>query len=127
MRVFMCLDQKDGLLFNDRRQSRDREVVADIEKTIGHEEIGMSEYSAKLFEGHDNIVVTNDLKDCRNVFLEKDDLDLLDFDELIIYRWDKVYPADARLTFDYKSMMLKDVSVITGYSHDKIIKEVYVR
>ncbi len=127
MRVFMCLDQKDGLLFNDRRQSRDREVVADIEKTIGHEEIGMSEYSAKLFEGHDNIVVTNDLKDCRNVFLEKDDLDLLDFDELIIYRWDKVYPADARLTFDYKSMTLKDVSVITGYSHDKIIKEVYVR
>lgn len=127
MRVFMCLDQKDGLLFNDRRQSRDREVVADIEKTIGHEEIGMSEYSAKLFEGHDNIVVTNDLKDCRNVFLEKDDLDLLDFDELIIYRWDKVYPADARLTFDNKSMTLKDVSVITGYSHDKIIKEVYVR
>lgn len=127
MRVFMCLDQKDGLLFNDRRQSRDREVVADIEKTIGHEEIGMSEYSAKLFEGHDNIVVTDDLKDCRNVFLEKDDLDLLDFDELIIYRWDKVYPADARLTFDYKSMTLKDVSVITGYSHDKIIKEVYVR
>lgn len=127
MRVFMCLDQKDGLLFNDRRQSRDREVVADIEKTIGHEEIGMSEYSAKLFEGLDNIVVTNDLKDCRNVFLEKDDLDLLDFDELIIYRWDKVYPADARLTFDYKSMTLKDVSVITGYSHDKIIKEVYVR
>lgn len=127
MRVFMCLDQKDGLLFNDRRQSRDREVVADIEKTIGHEEIGMSEYSAKLFEGHDNIVVTDDLKDCRNVFLEKDDIDLLDFDELIIYRWDKVYPADARLTFDYKSMTLKDVSVITGYSHDKIIKEVYVR
>ena len=47
MRVFLCVDQNNGLLFNERRPSRDREVVADIERTLQGEPIAMREYSAK--------------------------------------------------------------------------------
>ena len=127
MRVFHCVDQNNGLLFNERRPSRDREVVADIERTLQGEPIAMREYSAKLFEGMDNVQVTDDFQGCENVFLEADDLANLDFNTLVVYRWDKVYPADVTLSYDLKSLKLDDVSVIKGYSHDEIVKEVYTR
>ncbi|WP_305151049.1 hypothetical protein [uncultured Dubosiella sp.] len=127
MRVFLCVDQNNGLLFNERRPSRDREVVADIERTLQGEPIAMSAYSGKLFEGMDNVQVTDDFQGCENVFLEADDLANLDFNTLVVYRWDKVYPADVALSYDLKSLKLDDVSVIKGYSHDEIVKEVYTR
>gem|GEM_PF-5722604 len=30
MDVFVCLDDRNGMLFNHRRQSRDREVIRDV-------------------------------------------------------------------------------------------------
>ncbi len=127
MRVFVCVDQKDGLLFNNRRPSRDRVVIEDIEKMSDGQDIAMSEYSAKLFEGYDHVVVTENFKDYENVFSEQADLKELAWDELIVYRWDKVYPSDVKLDVDLSSLKLKDVSTLQGYSHDTILKEVYVR
>ncbi|EOS60624.1 hypothetical protein C815_01080 [Firmicutes bacterium M10-2] len=127
MRVFVCVDQKDGLLFNNRRPSRDRVVIEDIEKMSDGQDIAMSEYSAKLFEGYDHVVVTENFKDYENVFSEQADLKELAWDELIVYRWDKVYPSDVKLDVDLSSLNLKDVSTLQGYSHDTILKEVYVR
>lgn len=127
MRVFVCVDQKDGLLFNNRRPSRDRVVIEDIEKLLDGQDIAMSEYSAKLFEGYDHVVVTEDFKDFENVFSEQANLEELAWNELIVYRWDKVYPSDVKLDIDLSSLKLKDVSTLQGYSHDTILKEVYVR
>lgn len=127
MRVFVCVDQKDGLLFNNRRPSRDRVVIEDIEKMLDGQDIAMSEYSAKLFEGYDHVVVTEDFKDFENVFSEQANLEELAWNELIVYRWDKVYPSDVKLDIDLSSLKLKDVSTLQGYSHDTILKEVYVR
>lgn len=127
MRVFVCVDQKDGLLFNNRRPSRDRVVIEDIEKMLDGQDIAMSEYSAKLFEGYDHVVVTEDFKDFENVFSEHANLGALAWNELIVYRWDKVYPSDVKLDIDLSSLKLKNVSTLQGYSHDTILKEVYVR
>ena len=127
MRVFVCVDQKDGLLFNNRRTSRERVVIEDIEKMSDGQDIAMSEYSAKLFEGYDHVVVTENFKDYENVFSEQADLKELAWNELIVYRWDKVYPSDVKLDVDLSSLKLKDVSTLQGYSHDTILKEVYVR
>ena len=35
MTVFVCLDDRGGMLFNLRRQSRDREQMADMLRLVG--------------------------------------------------------------------------------------------
>ena len=51
MNIIICLDTKNGMAFNRRRQSRDRCVIADMEKSIPNAEILASSYSKPLFEG----------------------------------------------------------------------------
>ena len=39
MRVIVCLDDRNGMLFNRRRQSRDRRVVEDILRELGEKRL----------------------------------------------------------------------------------------
>ena len=50
MRVIVCLDDKGGMTFNNRRQSRDRVLIADVVKMADGSKIFISQYSAMLFE-----------------------------------------------------------------------------
>ena len=51
MHVIVCLDDKEGMLFHGRRQSRDREVVGEILKRTKGRRLWMSPYSQPLFQG----------------------------------------------------------------------------
>ena len=42
MTVFICLDDKNGMLFNHRRQSRDKAVIEDMLSFAGYEKIYMA-------------------------------------------------------------------------------------
>ena len=59
MNVIICLDQNNGMLFNNRRQSRDRIVRKNILEYINGAKLYMDEYSFKQFseDKADNIVV----------------------------------------------------------------------
>lgn len=52
-----------------------------------------------------------------------------EIEKLIIYRWDKVYPADLVFTYPLapKGWNLSGQHVFTGTSHDEITEEVYTR
>ena len=59
-----------------------------------------------------------------------EDLDLRDYNitvsEIIIYRWDKQYPADMHFEVKFDGYVCKNREEIKGFSHEKIIKEIYV-
>ena len=46
---------------------------------------------------------------------------------VILYRWNRTYPADLRLTLSLEGWSLERREIFAGSSHEKIIKEVYRR
>lgn len=151
MIAIVCVDQKNGMLFNHRRQSQDREVRRDILEQTKGKKLWMNEYSYKQFahgaegenkEGGKNLFCNgkNDLADIviaadfvekagsgEYCFIENQKLAGLPVEKLVLYRWDKVYPAEVKLDIDLKEWRLEEQSEFQGYSHKIIVKEVYER
>ena len=136
MKLIICLDDNGGMLFNSRRQSRDRTVIADIIEALGEETLYVNEYSSKLFSEYEGrYSVVDGLSD----ILEKDALcfvenidpsPYIDFiTEVTVYRWNRVYPRDLCFNVDLSSEGFSLVSSrdFEGYSHEKITKEVFKR
>lgn len=130
MVLIVCLDLNNGMYFNNRRQSRDREVIKDIAFITKNNNLIMTEYSHKLFEDEcENIVITDDFKgeylENDFCFVENEDVQLENMKKIIVYRWDKVYPSDYCLNLE--GYHLTSTLEFKGYSHEKIVKEVYLR
>ena len=49
MIVIVCLDDKKGMMFNHRRQSRDQAVTDRIQKICAGKKLWMNAYSDKLY------------------------------------------------------------------------------
>ena len=130
MTVFVCVDDNLGLRFNGRRQSKDRAVIADILKSLDGE-LFLEPYSAKLFEGKDitpREVEAAPQSGC--FFAERPMAEHLEnIDRLVLYKWNRVYPAD--LHFDIRPLeagfRLVSAEDFEGYSHERITKEEYVK
>lgn len=135
MKVIVCIDDNNGMMFNNRRQSRDRILIDDIVKNVFGGNLLMAPYSEPLFEDSnidafflsEYILEEADPEDY--CFIEnKPLLPYLDrINELIIYRWNRKYPADMYLDVNplKHSFHLVSTSEFTGSSHEKITKEVY--
>ena len=134
MRVAVCIDDFGGMTFNGRRQSRDRELTADLVREAGEGKLRISPFSADLFEA-DAVAVSADFlaeaAEAELCFLEDQPLlpHLDRVDELILYRWNRRYPRD--LLFDVDpvaaGLRLVEQTEFRGYSHEKITKERYTR
>lgn len=61
MTGIVCLDQEDGLLFNGRRQSRDRVVTEKILSMTEGKPLWMSAYSRRIFPEDAPVCVAEDL------------------------------------------------------------------
>lgn len=126
----VCLDQKNGMYFNERRQSRDRYVIRDILDMTKESVLYINSYSEELFGNQRNKYIVSDdyfsdAKENDYCFVENHVLDQSSVNKLIVYRWDKVYPSDYKL--DMSGWKLISTMVFMGYSHDEIVKEVYIR
>lgn len=133
MTVCICLDKNGGRLFNRRRQSRDRRLIDDLCVFAGEAPIFASAYSAPLFSHSDRLPsVTEDPSAVPSggiYFCEREDpLPLLSrADTLVIYRWNKVYPADCFFTHEPGELGFRPVQKtdFPGNSHNNIDREVY--
>lgn len=133
MHIIVCLDDKNGMLFNKRRQSRDEVLCKRIIEEAGEKAILMNGYSAKLFEEGRVTVDENFLENAKAgdiCFVEN--TDVLPFAEhiesIMVYRWNRVYPSDTVFPFEEltKGRRLLQKTEFTGKSHEKITEEVYV-
>lgn len=134
MKLIVCLDDRMGMAFNRRRQSRDRVLLNDLCAHVGKEPIYLLPYSLPLFE---DLPITclplspalSEPKDDSFVFLETTDPSPLAdrIDELILYRWNRHYPSDLTFSMDLKAFTLTHTEEFVGSSHEKITKEVWKR
>lgn len=131
MKVIICLDDKGGMLFNNRRQSRDKEVLKDIVNNLDEEKLYISPFSEKLFaDFSDCIVIDEDFlinaSENTACFVENKSLEgVSGISEIIVYRWNRVYPADFKCKVDFSLFTLVESVDFKGFSHEKITKETY--
>ena len=130
MNVIICLDQNNGMLSNNRRQSRDRIVRKNILEYINGAKLYMDEYSLKQFseDKADNIVVCDNFSNAEDsdfCFVEKQHINTEQINKLIVYRWDKIYPADVSFGMNKIKLNLTETLEFQGYSHEKIVREIY--
>lgn len=134
MKIIVCVDDSGGMMFNNRRQSRDRTLIADVIETVSDSKLYIDKYSEKLFveyEGkytvaEDMLYVADSQDFC---FVENKQLqEFMDkIDEIIIYRWNRRYPSDFYFDIDMNGFKLCSADEFEGYSHDVITKEIFRR
>lgn len=136
MRLIVCVDEGEGLSFGGRRQSRDRAVCQRILELTEEDPLWMDTYSAKLFaDAEDRICVSDSCLEQAGendwCFAEIQDLTSYTskVNTLVIYRWNRRYPADNKLPFALRLACPRSVSRrdFAGSSHERITEEVYSR
>lgn len=134
MIAVVCVDERNGMLFNGRRVSRDRLVCEDIlHSCSGY--LWMEPYSASLFAQMPQEqlrVETQFLEKAEDgawCFVEREPLSpyLQKLEQIVIYHWNRHYPADTYLDISLKDWTLVSTEEFAGYSHPKITKEIYRR
>ena len=135
MIVIACVDDNNGMLFHQRRQSRDIALYNHILQWAVGKILLMNEYSAKQFlkEEHQNVIVQSNFLDIAQeqdyCFVENTEISKYgnDIQKIILYRWNRVYPADYYFQFPINKYIwkLQKVSDIKGNSHEMITEEVY--
>ena len=127
MILALCVDDKLGLQFNRRRQSRDQAVTDDL-LSLG-KKLWVHPYSEKLFAGcaqvSENYLT---LAQAGEICFAEDTAYLAHADKIeaiLLYRWNRVYPRD--LMFEFPGQWrLVQTREFAGTSHEKITREVYI-
>ena len=130
----LCIDDKNGLSFNGRRQSRDRVLIDRLLQMFPDKTINIKSYSSPLFEDHsDRVNISDDLPDkLKNgeVFFSEN-LDPAPYkdsiEKLIVFKWNRAYPSDKKMTLGLSDYSLISSEDFTGNSHDKITVSEYKR
>ena len=136
MTAFICVANNNGILFNKRRVSRDKLVISDLTKEVGDGFLYVSLYSAPLFDESDvSAIATSEPHKSADptdfIFAEEISPSAYEplLDKLVIYRWNRDYPADFFLDFvpEKRGFKLTASIEFKGNSHEKITKEIYER
>ena len=135
MNIIVCLDDKNGMMFNKRRQSQDRVLRQHMLELAGDKKLWMNAYSRKQFSKEDEnriAVAENGFQNIRSgeyCFLEDEDPAQYteQIEELILFHWNRIYPADFFCTLDLSEWKRKTTEEFAGCSHEKITQEWYVK
>ncbi|MDD5931522.1 MAG: ribonuclease Z [Oscillospiraceae bacterium] len=133
MTLIVCLDDKNGMAFNHRRQSQDRLLRRRVLDLAGEAPLWMNAYSAGQFGESAAIRVAEDFLDRAG----PGDFAFAEFpplapwaeraERIIALRWNRLYPADARLDIDLSAWRLTSTEEFPGSSHETLTLEVYQR
>lgn len=133
MYVIVPVDNRMGVGFNGRRQSRDSVLNAYLLKLSQGKTLWMAPGSAALFSQASGVRIDED-------FLSQAESEDLCFVEgqcllphldkirgVVLCKWNRDYPADLFLDLDLKSWQLLHTEEFPGSSHEKLTIEVYVK
>lgn len=134
MKVVVCLDDKNGMLFNNRRQSRDRVLIADIMEEIGNTKLVISPFSRALFAQYSDKVTVMEsfLSEApQDSVCFAENCSFSDFTEKIsevtVYKWNRVYPTDFKCDIDFSLFKVVGKKDFAGSSHEKITRIDYIK
>lgn len=130
MKLIVCLDERNGMRFLGRRQSQDAVLRQRMLALAGDRGLWMDAYSAKQFPADANIRVDEaywllaEPEDYCFAELAPVETFLHRVEELVIYRWNRHYPADGVFPMEQVGQLLSRQE-FAGSSHDCITEEVY--
>ena len=149
MKIIVCVDNHNGMMFNHRRQSQDRVLRKRIMELTGGKKLWMNAYSQKQFlqvngnmpkeqEQSGQLGQSGQIQ-ADEAFLEKagpgepcfvEDRSVAPFagrvERVVLYRWDRAYPADLYWDLSLEGWTLARREEFPGFSHEIITKEVYI-
>ena len=132
MEIIICLDDNNGMLFNNRRQSRDSKVLLDIKNSLNGN-LTIFPFSEKLVSSAEIPYEIMSGSASENTVLFVEDRGIEEFlpvtNKITVYRWNRVYPADMSLdiVLSAEGFRITQSVDFEGTSHEKITKEVYER
>ena len=133
MNIIVCVDKSNGMMFNNRRQSQDKELISKIVELTSGARLLMSEYSAQMFGENAVIVADNNFiaqaQSGDFAFIEETEIPIEQVEDIYIFNWNRDYPADTYFDFDLKANGYKRLKKIdfAGNSHKKITLEIFRR
>lgn len=132
VQIFMCVDDNGGMLFNNRRQSKDGIVIEKVREIAGSHKLWIRNFSRKLFV--ENVTTDDDMlmKAKAEDYCFVEDVSLSEYadriDAVYIFRWNRKYPSDFKFDMDVeKYFHLERTEEFTGSSHEKITLERWIR
>ena len=131
MKLIVCLDERKGMMFNNRRQSRDRVLIDNLIEMVGDDKLYIAPYSEGLFEDKEVKlkVKNNPLKAADENWCFIENLPVAEYkDEIetvVIYHWNRHYPGDFFFDLELDSYSLESSEELVGSSHEKITKEIW--
>ena len=60
MKLIVCVDKSNGMLFNNRRQSQDKVLREKLLSLVGEDRLFLNAYSARQFENNEKLTVCED-------------------------------------------------------------------
>lgn len=134
MKIIVAIDDDNGMLFNQRRQSQDTILRGYILEMTKDSVLWMNAYTRKQFSDIPPYVRVSEkpmdeARDGEFCFVEDMSVAAFEYkiEEMIIIRWNRRYPSDLQLDFNplEHKMMLAKSEDFKGTSHDKITVEVW--
>lgn len=131
MNLIVCVDERNGMLFHQKRVSQDRLQRQDVYTYMKENPLYIKKKSASLYK-HENIVIIEDFYKIVNiegycvVEEEIEETLLQKMNCIIVYCWNRHYPADTyfKIPNNFQCEQIKEFS---GSSHKKITKKIYRR
>lgn len=135
MIVIACLDKDNGMLFHNRRQSRDREMEEKIRQICKGKKLWMNQYSSRLYGNIESVETA--VSDCFMLEAGSGEFCLVESDTLkpfegrieavIVFRWNRKYPADFHMDLELHDWKKIRTQKFSGYSHETVTEEIYVK
>ena len=144
MKVIVITDDCQGMLFNNRRQSKDKMLRKEIINLCKNKILYMNEYSYNQFESSEKeeVMIRVSESFLRDVnmdagkiiddgycLVENENLTdyVDDINEIVMFKWNTKYPADMYFDIDLNRFQLVVTKDFQGNSHNKITMEIYKR
>lgn len=131
MVLVVCIDDNGGMSFNRRRQSRDRALIDRLLLEKADAPLYCEPYSKPLFPPDTPLVEDTAFLSIAGMgdwcLLERQSpLPYLDkIQRLVVFKWNKLYPADTYLDLPLDRFTLLYREDFVGSSHDSITMEIY--
>ncbi len=129
MTLIVTLDEKNGMMFGNRRQAKDRALCERILSLTKGKNLLVSPYSAPLFPEKEELLVLEDPSENAEAddFIFVEDTPLPGAEKYIVYRWNRRYPATRFFDKDLKKegFTLIRKEDFAGFSHERITEEIW--
>ena len=137
MILIVAVDEDKGMMFNRRRQSKDRVLRERILSLAKGGKLWMNAYTRRQFpeDAHAEIIVDEKFLEKAGFgdycFLENIPASPYEdrIEKIILFWWNRKYPSDTWFDIDLEGggWKLSETREFSGSSHEKITEEVYVR